>query len=122
MKAEALAVQLLEYGHTVSWVCDATTLSRRTVHRSAYAAGLAWHEESDTMRGAREQPAEVRALIAGMTQALDSVPNGEERRVLRRELARWAMRLDRALYPTTSDPMPPPPAVKRRRSTSRSKP
>jgi hypothetical protein len=123
VRADALAVQLLTYGHTVAWVCDATTLPRRAVHRAGYAAGLTWHEESDTFRGRREQTPEVRALVAGMTAALDSVPDGSERRVLRREFARWAQRLDRALYPTTTDPLattdPAPPAPKRRRARPR---
>ena len=125
MRAEQLAVKLLEYGHTVAWTCDATTLPRRTVHRAAYGAGLTWHEASDTFRGAAPQPSDVRSLIAGMTAALDRVEAGEERRVLRREFARYVQRLDRALYPTTTDPLaglepaPSTPTPRRRRASSR---
>lgn len=120
MRAEALAVQLLDYGHTVEWTANATTLPRHTIHRLARHNGFTWHEDSDTMRrNVPEQAQPVRELIAGFTELLDTVTNAGERRRLRADLARWVARLERELYPTTQTPTPPPPPAPARRGRPR---
>lgn len=121
MRADALAVALLDYGHTVSLVCEMTTLPRHQVHRIAGRHGMTWHQDSDTMRrpGPEQEP-EVRQIIAGMTAVLDGVADPLEQRQLRRLLATWVQRLDRALYPTTPTPaLPTPPPAKARRGRPR---
>lgn len=119
-RAEALAVQLLDYGHTVEWTCNATTLPRHTVHRLAGRNGFTWHETSDTMRrNAPEQTKAVRELIAGFTELLDTVTDAGERRRLRADLARWVARLERELYAPT--PEPPRPVRRRRARTTTTK-
>lgn len=114
MRAEALAVQLLEYGHTVAWVCDATNLPRRHVHRIAEHAGFVWRQDGDTMRRpGPKQPKPVKALIEELGQLIDSVPDPKERYSIRRAAAVLVQRLDRELYPTTTDPQAAP--ARRRR-------
>lgn len=117
-RADTLALELLRYGHTVAWTCDATTLPRHRVHTVAGRAGLTWHQDSDTMRDPqnRRQAPEVAELVDDLTAVLEQIPDARERRHLRHLAAVLTMRLDRAVYAAakSATETTPAPAKQRR--------